>query len=73
MRKYNMFPIYKSLHRINSVSEYCLRLYIDQAIHNDVMDFISKNDVATERLVEMLLSGKFTHSRATDPAFPSQG
>jgi len=37
------------------------------------MDFISKNDVATERLVEMLLSGKFTHSRATDPAFPSQG
>jgi len=73
MRKSNKFPIYKSLQRINSVSEYRLRLHIDQAIHNDVMDFISKNDVATERLVEMLLSDKFAQRRATDPAFPSQG
>jgi hypothetical protein len=70
MNKSKKFSAYKSVARINSVSEYRLRAYLDQCVHNDVYEFTSKRDVATERLVEMLLAEKFTHRRSSDPSFP---
>ena len=71
MNKAKKFPIYKSRHRLHSLSEYNLRAYIDRITHDDVTDFFIKRDVSVERLVEILLADKFIHRRITDPTYPS--
>jgi len=70
MNKINKFPVYKSLARINSISEYRVRVYLDQCIHNDVYEFATKHNVASERLIELLLDDEFTQRRVTDPSYP---
>ena len=70
MSKANKFPIYKSRVRSVSISDYRLRAYLDQCVHNDFYDYVSKRDISVERIVEMLLNDNFTHRRRTDPAFP---
>ena len=71
MRKSIKFHTYKSIAFQNSVSEYRIRAYIDQCTQDDVFDFLSKHDIAINRLIEMLLDDTFAHRRAYDPSFPS--
>jgi len=70
MNKIIKFPVYKSLARTNSTSEYRLRAYLDQCIHDDVYDFVIKHNVVLERLIDLLLIDEFTHRRVSDSAYP---
>jgi hypothetical protein len=46
------------------------RITWDSCLRADVDDYMAKNATALGHLVDMLLDGRFTHARYTDPEYP---
>jgi len=63
------YHIYVSKRKEHSFAHYDIRATKDSCLHDDVHDFLAKNDISNA-LINNLLDDHFFHARYTDPEYP---
>jgi hypothetical protein len=67
MKKY---PLNRSIRNEYSLKHFNIRSTKDAHLFDDVEDFIKKNNVGLDSLVDKLVNNHFSHARYTDPEHP---
>ena len=67
MRKY---PLYRSVRNEYSLKHFTIRSAKDARLFADVEDFMSKHNLGSGDLVDMLINNRFSHARYTDHEHP---
>ena len=67
MRKY---PLNRSKRNEYSLKHFTIRSAKDAHLFDDVEDFVSKHNLGSGELVDLLVSNRFSHARYTDHEHP---
>jgi len=67
MRKY---PLNRSVRNEYSLKHFTIRSAKDARLFDDVEDFVSKHNLGSGELVDLLVNNRFSHARYTDHEYP---